>query len=127
MDRLLERLPPRSVRTRARLGAVAPAGGGRWRLLLGNDEVVAADAVVLACPAYAIADAFERLDHELAGELGRLTYSSCATVNLGYRAAEIRRPLPGLGFFVPRGEGLPVLGASFASLKFPERAPRGRC
>lgn len=125
VDRLVVRLPPRSVRTRARVGAIARAGGGRWRLLLGNDDVVAADAVVLACPAYAMAVAFERLDHDLARELRRLTYSSCATVNLCYRAAEIRRPLPGLGFFVPRGEGLPVLGASFASMKFPERTPRG--
>jgi hypothetical protein len=81
--------------------------------------------VILACPAYAIAGAFERLDHDLAGDLRRLTYSSCATVNLSYRAGEIRRPLPGIGFFVPRGEGLPVLGASFASVKFPERTPRG--
>jgi oxygen-dependent protoporphyrinogen oxidase len=48
-----------------------------------------------------------------------------ATVNLSYRAADIPRPLPGLGFFVPRGEGSPVLAASFASLKFPERARRG--
>jgi len=125
VDRLVARLPPRSLRARARVGTVAPAGGGRWRLLLSNDDVVAADAVILACPAYAIADAFERLDHDLAGDLRRLTYSSCATVNLSYRAGEIRRPLPGLGFFVPRGEGLPVLGASFASVKFPERTPRG--
>jgi len=87
--------------------------------------VVAADAVVLACPAYAIAEAFERLDCILAGELARLTYSSCATVSLVYRAADIPSPLLGLGFFVPRGEGSPVLAASFASLKFPERARPG--
>jgi protoporphyrinogen/coproporphyrinogen III oxidase len=78
VDRLVARLPPRAVRTGARVGAVAPAGGGRWRLSLGNDDVVIADAVVLACPAYAIAEAFARLDRDLARELGRLTYSSCA-------------------------------------------------
>ena len=125
VNRLLERLPARSLRTGARLGAVGSAGSGRWRLSLDNDDVVAADAVILACPAYAIADALEPLDGELAAEVGRLIYCSCATVNLAYRAADIRRPLPGFGFFVPRGEGLPLLAASFPSLKFPERAREG--
>ena len=124
VDRLVARLPPGSLRAGARVGAVAPAGG-RWCLSLVGDDAVAADAVVFACPAYATARALERLDRDLASELGRLAYASCATVNLSYRAAEIRHPLPGLGFFVPRGEGSPVLGASFASLKFPERARPG--
>ena len=124
VDRLVARLPKRAVRTGARVGAVVPAGGC-WRLSLDDEAVVAADAVVLACPAYAIAEALERLDRVLAGELGRLTYSSCATVNLSYRAADIPRGLPGLGFFVPRGEGSPVLAGSFASRKFPERALPG--
>jgi protoporphyrinogen/coproporphyrinogen III oxidase len=125
VGRLLERLPARSLRTGARLGTVAPAGRGRWRLSLGNGDVVGAESVVLACPADEIADVLEPLDGELAAEVGRLAYCSCAIVNLAYHAADIRRPLPGFGFFVPRGEGLPLLAASFASLKFPERAREG--
>ncbi len=125
VDRLLERLPPASFSTAAALRALAGAPGGRWRLSLESGDEVGADAVVLACPAYAIGSALEDLDPVLAAEVARLAYASCATVNLSYRAADIPRPLPGLGFFVPRGEGLPMLAASFASLKFPERARPG--
>jgi oxygen-dependent protoporphyrinogen oxidase len=125
VSRLLERLPPFSVRTAAALRALAAAAGGRWRLSLANGDEVSADAVVLACPAYAIGAALEGLDPVLAAEVMHLAYASCATVNLSYRAADISRPLPGLGFFVPRGEGLPILAASFASVKFPERARPG--
>jgi oxygen-dependent protoporphyrinogen oxidase len=32
---------------------------------------------------------------------------------------------PGFGFLVPRREGLPILGALFASQLFPNRSPRG--
>jgi oxygen-dependent protoporphyrinogen oxidase len=125
VNRLLGRLPPASVRTATALRALARTAGGRWRLFLESGDEVSADAVVLACPAYAMGAALEGLDPVLAAEIARLAYASCATVNLSYRAADISRPLPGLGFFVPRGEGLPMLAASFASLKFPERAAPG--
>ncbi len=125
VDRLLERLPAGSVRTGTALRALAAGTVGGWRLSLENGEEITAEAVVLACPAYAIRVALEDLDRGLAAEIGRLGYASCATVNLSYRTADVPRPLPGLGFFVPRGEGLPMLAASFASLKFPKRTRPG--
>ncbi len=46
-------------------------------------------------------------------------------VGLGYRREQVAHPLDGFGLVVPRGERSPVLSASFASVKFPGRAPEG--
>ena len=124
VDGLVARLPEGAGRLRAPLLAVAREPDGRWRLRTGAGELLA-DSVILASPAHALADALAPVDDALAGELARQEYASCATVSLAYRAQDIRRPLEGFGFFVPRGEGLDVLAASFSSLKFRGRSPAG--
>jgi oxygen-dependent protoporphyrinogen oxidase len=125
VERLLERLPAGAVRAKAPLHGLARSAEGRWRLSVGDSEPIVADAVVLACPAYASAAALGDLDRALADELGCLSYASCATVSLGYRSGDVRKPPAGYGFFVPRGEGIDLLAASFTSLKFPKRARQG--
>jgi oxygen-dependent protoporphyrinogen oxidase len=92
---------------------------------VGDSDPVFADAVVLACPAYATAAALAELDRALADELGRLHYASCATVSLCYRTGDVGKPLAGYGFFVPRREGIDLLAASFTSRKFPKRVREG--
>src|SRR5262249_36129903 len=54
-----------------------------------------------------------------------LSYASCATVSLGYRSGDVGQRPACYGFFVPRGEGIDLLAASFTCLKFPERARQG--
>ena len=125
VERLLERLPPAAPRAGAPLRSLGRDGQGRWRLRVDGRADVLVDAVVLACPAYASAPAIAELDIDLSREIGRQEYASCATVSLSYRKEEIRRVLPGFGFFVPRSEGLALLAASFTSLKFPGRWPAG--
>jgi protoporphyrinogen/coproporphyrinogen III oxidase len=125
IERLLERLPPGTPRAGATLRSLERGTGGRWHLRLGGPADLFADAVVLACPTYASAPAISELDIDLSREIGRQEYVSCATVSLSYRKEEIRRSLQGFGFFVPRSEGLALLGTSFTSLKFPGRWPAG--
>jgi protoporphyrinogen/coproporphyrinogen III oxidase len=125
VERLLERLPAGAVRARAPLNGLTRSAEGRWRLRVGDSDPVFADAVVLACPAYASATALGEVDPALADELGRLRYASCATVSLCYRTGDVGKPLAGYGFFVPRSEGIDLLAASFTSLKFPKRVREG--
>jgi oxygen-dependent protoporphyrinogen oxidase len=125
VERLLERLPAGATRTMAPLQTLARSAESRWRLGVGESESIFADAVILACPAYASAAALGELDAALADELRCIRYASCSTVTLGYRSADVGKPLAGYGFFVPRSEGRDLLAASFASLKFPERAREG--
>jgi oxygen-dependent protoporphyrinogen oxidase len=63
------------------------------------------------------------LDGSLAAAAAELGYADCATIALAYPRAALEGKLRGLGFFVPRGEGAPVLAVSYSSEKFPGRAP----
>ena len=65
------------------------------------------------------------LDPSLANLLEEITYSSAATVSLGYRRDDVPHPLDGFGFVVPRTEGRALLAGTFSSVKYPGRAPEG--
>ena len=127
VETLTARLPVDSVRTRIRIDRIdAPPESDRWRIELADSDPVTADAVILACPAYAMASVLASVDAGLAAELDRVDYAPCATVNLAYRADDIGRMPGSVGFFVARTERRPLLAVSFVSVKFPERAPAGR-
>ncbi|HEX9107662.1 MAG TPA: protoporphyrinogen oxidase, partial [Longimicrobiales bacterium] len=102
----------------------APAGPG-YRLHLSNGEARAADAVILATPAYVTASLVEGLDAALAAALNGIPYASTATVSLAYPLSDIPRPLDGYGYIIPSAENRPVLATTWTSTKFPHRAPEG--
>jgi oxygen-dependent protoporphyrinogen oxidase len=119
---LARRLPEGVVRLRAAATGLERQGE-RWTLRAGG-EPLAADAVVLATPAQATAVLLQSLDPALAAPLRAIEYASSATVTLAYRAADAGR-LCGFGFVVPAVEKSPLLACTFASRKFPGRAPDG--
>jgi oxygen-dependent protoporphyrinogen oxidase len=81
------------------------------------------DAVVCAVPAYAAATMLADFDRALSSELAAIEYAGCAVVSLAFRRDRIGHSLDGFGFVVPRSEGRRIIAGSFASLKFPGRAP----
>jgi oxygen-dependent protoporphyrinogen oxidase len=124
VDALAQRLPAGVVRLRAPVDGLARDGAG-WRLRAGG-EALAADALVLATPAHTAATLLAPLDAPLAQLLAGIDYASSATVTLGYRAADLPpEALRGFGFVVPAAEGRPLLACTYASRKFPHRAPAG--
>jgi oxygen-dependent protoporphyrinogen oxidase len=105
-----------------------------WRILLRPSpaatgrpptEYLDADAVVIATPTRAAADMLSGVDRRLADDLSRIEYAGSAVVSLGYARDDIAHPLDAAGLVVPRSEGRRVLAVSFASSKFPGRAPAG--
>ena len=97
------------------------AGGGSERF----------DAVILACPARAAAG---MLSGKIAEELAAIEHASSVVVNTLHRAEDVRRPLDAFGLVIPeteraaaeaRGDGGEAFAVSFASRKFPGRAPAG--
>src|SRR4029077_6633962 len=84
----------------------------------------AADAVIVAAPAPAAAGLLTPLDPELGRRLAGIEYASSATVALGYRTTDLP-PLAGFGFVVPAVERRALLACTYASRKFPGRAPEG--
>ncbi|MEX5216854.1 MAG: protoporphyrinogen oxidase [Nitrospira sp.] len=98
---------------------------GRWMydVICDDGAALAADALVLAIPAYGAADLVRPLSPAAAGLLEQIPYASTATVSLIYDTNEMTARLEGSGFVVPRAEGRELLAATWTSLKWPHRAP----
>lgn len=97
---------------------------GRWTydILCTDGTTLAAEAVVLATPAYISADLVRPLSPVAAGVMDSIPYASTATISLVYRAAEVGNRLEGFGFIVPRAEGRNLIAATWTSQKWPYRA-----
>ncbi|MFO7271125.1 MAG: protoporphyrinogen oxidase [Sphaerobacter thermophilus] len=102
--------------------AVEPVNGG-WIVHLADGSAVAADAVLLATPAWATADLVAGIDEELAELLRGIPYVSTATISLAYRREDVGQVGVGRGFVIPRIEGRELTAVTWASSKFPHRAP----
>lgn len=83
------------------------------------------DALILAIPTYAAAKLLEHEDRTLATALAGIDYAGCNVVSLGFQRDQIGHALDGFGFVVPQVERRRIIAASFASQKFPGRAPAG--
>jgi oxygen-dependent protoporphyrinogen oxidase len=97
----------------------------RWGICLEGGEVLEADAVCLALPAYVMASLLRTHDKELADLLDDIPYGSSATINLAFRRNDISHPLDGFGFVVPDAEKRFLQAATFSHQKFAGRAPEG--
>jgi oxygen-dependent protoporphyrinogen oxidase len=97
----------------------------KWTLRLGGPAPrnLSVDGVIVAMPANRGSRLLRDVDIELAEELAKIEYGSCAVINFGFRREQIKHRLDGFGFVVPRIEGLKILSASFSSVKYIGRAP----
>jgi oxygen-dependent protoporphyrinogen oxidase len=113
-----------TIRTGAEAVSIS-RNSGEYQLRLSNDEYVAAEAVILAAPAFATAHLVDRIAPELATDLRAIPHAATAIVSLVYRSGQIAHPLDGHGYVVPRVEGGPVLACTWTSRKWAGRAPSG--
>jgi oxygen-dependent protoporphyrinogen oxidase len=122
VDALQQALGPDVVALATRVTELRRAGG----YIVETDRgPVAAMAVLLAVPAWAAAGLLRGFDTTLAGLCDTVPYASTATVAFGYRREQVRHPLAGSGYVVPRTERSPLLAATWVSSKWPGRAPDG--
>ncbi|MFO0908981.1 MAG: protoporphyrinogen oxidase [Isosphaeraceae bacterium] len=127
VDGLVACLPAGSIRCGTRVEELRRKPDGRWEVAIDGPDpgVIEADGVILATPSQVAAALVRKSDPTLAGMLDGITSTGCAVVSLGYRREQIGHALDGFGFVVPIKENLPILSASFASVKFEGRAPAG--
>lgn len=123
--RLAQSLRPGALRTSVTLRELRAGGPGeaRWRLGLDGGEQLTADAVLLATPAHAAAALVP--DPLVQAELQGIPYVSTATVFFGLEPERLARPLDGIGFVVPEGEGR-LLAGTWVTSKWSHRAPAGK-
>ena len=82
-----------------------------------------AKQLLLAVPSFVASGLVRTFAPLLAAELEDIPYAGLNVVCLIYRRNQIRRPLDGFGFLVPRDQGLRMLGAIWAGSVFPEHVP----
>ena len=96
-----------------------------YRIALTDGSVVDSDGVILAIPAWMAARLLADLGVPLARELDGVVYHPSLTVSLAYRQEQLRGSLEGTGFVAePESNGV-VRACTFASQKYPGRAPVG--
>lgn len=100
--------------------------GRRWKINLADGRSYDADAVVLATAASSLSHLMQSTDSALAADLARVEYSSSAVLNMLFGKSDIERSLDGFGFVVPEIENRKIIACSFASTKFPDRAPEDK-
>ena len=125
-DTLRAALPAGSVRTNTAVRRVSRNGpSSNWVVDLLDGPSIEADAVVMATEAHASARLLDGVDPNLALQLRSIPYASSVIVNVAFKREQIAHPLNGFGLVVPSIENRSILAASFLSVKFPRRAPKG--
>jgi oxygen-dependent protoporphyrinogen oxidase len=111
-----------SIRLNAGVKAIEPKGAG-YAVVLENGDTLEADHVMLASAAYDSSEMVKGFDANLAAQMGTIQWSSSATVSIAFRKEDVRVPLKGFGFIVPRVEGRRINAATYSSIKWSFRAP----
>jgi oxygen-dependent protoporphyrinogen oxidase len=111
-----------SIRFNSTVKAVEPKSKG-FSVVLESGETLDADHVLIASASYDAANMVRGFDESLAGHMNKIEWSSSATVSIAFRKTDIRVPLKGFGFIVPRVEGRRVNAATYSSIKWSFRAP----
>ena len=123
VDTLVARLEG-DLRLQTVVRALTAEGRG-YRLHLEDGATLAADAVILAVPAFVAARLIDALAPEAGRRLDQIRYVSTGTISLGFNAAEVAHRLDGFGVVIPPGEQRSINALTWTSTKFDERAPEG--
>jgi oxygen-dependent protoporphyrinogen oxidase len=121
-----ERLPTDCIELNSPVQSIAREPHGRWSIVTSAAGVSTTnryDALILALPAPAAARLMQPVDTPLSTELAAIPYAGASVVILAYRRSEVEHPMDGFGAVVPHKEGRRIIAISFASNKFPGRAP----
>jgi protoporphyrinogen/coproporphyrinogen III oxidase len=114
------------VNVRTRTGVDRISGDGPFCMHMSTAESIEARSVILATPAFATSALLRDRDAELSRLTAGIAYASAATIALAFTRDQVRHPLTGSGFVVPRVERTGILAASWLSSKWPDRAPADR-
>ncbi|GAB4322514.1 MAG: protoporphyrinogen oxidase [Candidatus Zixiibacteriota bacterium] len=113
------------IRTNRAVSHVAYHSQGYWTVRDATGNEARARNVVVACPTFVAAQFLESFDRDLAAAFGDIPYAPIIVVATGHRREDIRHPLDGFGFLIPRTENIRTLGSIWTSSIFMERAPDG--
>jgi oxygen-dependent protoporphyrinogen oxidase len=91
----------------------------------GSESRLRTRRLVVATPSRDAAEILRGASAEAAAELEAIHYAPIVGVAVGALPDDVRAPIDGFGFLVPRNAGVQLLGCLFMSQLFPGRAPSG--
>ncbi|HEU4792242.1 MAG TPA: protoporphyrinogen oxidase [Nitrolancea sp.] len=125
VDALAAQLEDVEIRLGTAVSGIEQRPGGGYRVHLSDGEALEADVLLLATPADVSAGLLAPVRPDLAALLQAIPYVSSATITLAYRQADVGKLGEGRGFVIPRIENRELTAVTWASNKFPYRAPDG--
>lgn len=128
VDALAGKVGKRNISLGVEIGSISRPGGrmaGRYLVNPLHGHALAADAVVMAVPAYEVGRITAGMDGQLAATASEIPYSTLAIITLAYDSDRVSERIAGTGFLVPRVEGRKVSAVTVSSNKWPKRAPKG--
>jgi len=102
--------------------------GGQWIVAVsgpGGGSHLRTPRLVVAAPSREAAEILRGASPEAAAELESISYAPIVGVPVGVKPQDVRTPIEGFGFLVPRSAGVRLLGCLFMSQLFAGRAPAG--
>jgi protoporphyrinogen/coproporphyrinogen III oxidase len=96
-----------------------------WEIADDAGSKIEARRIVIACPTHAAAPLLRDFDRDLSDAFQAFPYAPIVVVATGHRREDVRHPLDGFGFLIPRTQGMRTLGSIWTSSIFDERAPEG--
>ena len=126
VDNLAQRLPQGTVLLNAAATELKRNADNSWRVAVGSEQIIEADAVILAAPAFRTGALLRQIASSAAEELTGISYASTATVSLAYRREDFPQAPSSFGFVVPAIEKRKIMACTFSSLKYPGRAPQDK-
>ncbi|HUR32175.1 MAG TPA: protoporphyrinogen oxidase [Vicinamibacterales bacterium] len=125
IDAIERALPPASIRKRTAAVSVS-FDGAAYVVESARGDVFKVRAVIAATPAFVAAKLLQPVAPAAARLCGDIPYASAATVAFAFTREQVRHPLNGSGFVVPRVENTGIMAGSWLSSKWPGRAPEGK-
>ncbi len=101
----------------------SPTQSQPYQLTLTDGQIMSADKVVMAIPAFAMADLLEEFDTAVAENLRTVHYNPVATVSMAFNKSDMPDPFDGFGVVVPASEASKLLAIEAVSNKFGHRSP----
>ncbi len=123
-EALTSKIPAESMWLQSPVESLKPTDKGTWEIEA-NGRTQGVDAVVLAIQPSKMRPLIGQLDKEWDKLLSGIPAHDSATLNLGFRRQDVDHPLNGFGFVVPSREKKLIVGCTFASQKFEDRAAEG--
>jgi oxygen-dependent protoporphyrinogen oxidase len=144
-DALAERLPEGTLKLDCEVGKLEKNANGTWTISFrhpresgdlgdtesfslgsrfrGNDDY---DAIILATETHSAAKILAEPQPELSKKLAVIRHEGTAIATFAFNADQLKQPIRGMGFVVPKIEKSPILAGSFSSFKYEHRAPNDK-